>query len=503
MTADGCKIALGCLVGAVLWMGGPPRAVGQDSLFPRLPPPPPPPVQARLLTPVNAEEPANPKSVSDKDNAKAKDKDNGKSADNGNDKDKEKDDAKPAWYTAHVQATSVSQGNFRFHSPYDGVNSLLATPSMRSTMTGTLFLGMKLWQGAEVYFNPEIAGGFGISGAFGLAGFTNGEATRVGIPPPTPYIARLYVRQTIGLSGEMEKVEDGVNQIAGERDTHRLVISIGRVPASDSFDNNTFSHDPRTQFMNWTLIYAGAWDYPANVRGYDYGGSIELDMKTWALRYGIFGMPSVANGASIDPNFLRANGSVLEYERRYDVNDHPGKVRLFGYLNNAHMGDYRVALRDMPVNPDITLTRAYRIKYGFGINWEQEITKELGAFGRISWNDGHTETFAFTESDFSVCGGLLLKGKAWSRPQDQVGLGFTINDISNGHRAYLAAGGLGFELGDGALNYGTENVVEMFYNWEMKKGINVTLDFQEVMNPGYNRDRGPVSVLALRVHVEF
>ncbi len=250
-------------------------------------------------------------------------------------------------------------------------------------------------------------------------------------------------------------------------------------------------------------MYAGAWDYPANVRGYDYGGSIELDMKTWALRYGIFGMPAVANGSEIDPHFLQANGSVLEYEKRYDVDSRPGILRLLAYLNNAHMGDYRVALRDSPTNPDITSTRAYRVKYGFGINWQQEITKELGVFGRVNWNDGHTETFAFTEIDGSISGGLLLKGKAWSREQDQVGLALAINDLSNGHRRYLEAGGLGFELGDGRLTYATEDIIEMFYNWEMKKGINVTLDFQEVFNPGYNRDRGPVSVLGLRVHLEY
>src|SRR5262249_36903916 len=218
------------------------------------------------------------------------------------------------------------------------------------------------------------------------------------------------------------------------------------------------SHDPRTQFLNWALMYNGAWDYPANVRGYDYGGSIELIMPTWALRYGVFGEPTVANGSDIDPRFLRANGNVLEFERLYDWNDRPGRIRLLGYLNNAHMGDYRVALRDNPTAPDITQTRAYRIKYGFGINWEQKITDELGVFGRIGWNDGHTETWSYTEIDGTISGGLLLKGKAWSRPQDQVGLGFAVNDLSNGHRRYLEAGGLGFELGDGRLTYATENV---------------------------------------------
>jgi high affinity Mn2+ porin len=301
----------------------------------------------------------------------------------------------------------------------------------------------------------------------------------------------------------MEKVDDGFNQIAGMRDVNRLVISIGRLPSTDSFDNNSYSHDPRTQFLNWTLMYNGAWDYPSNVRGYDYGGSIEYITKTWALRYGVFGEPTVANGASIDPHFLKANGHILEYDEFYKCNDHPGALRYLAYLNNAHMGDYRVALRDNPTNPDITTTRAYRIKYGFGINWEQEITKELGVFARIGWNDGHTESWAFTEVDGTIAWGLVLKGKAWCRPQDQVGFGMAINDLSNGHRRYLEAGGLGFELGDGRLTYATEDILEWFYNWQISKNISMTLDFQEIFNPAYNRDRGPVSVLGLRVHAEF
>lgn len=490
MLRDSARLLTLALLAAVLVLPG--RAAGQDYSQPAFPK-----LSLDFLMPANWQE---------KDKDDSKDKENGKEKENGkngDDKDKDKDDDKEKRFSIHGQATVVSQGNWPFPSPYAGPNSLQSILNYRTTMTGTLFLGAKVWEGGAVFFNPEIAGGTGLSGTLGIGGFPNGEATRVGQIAPTPYIARLFFRQTIGLGGETEKVEDAPNQIAGERDSHRLTFTIGKVPAPDFFDNNTYSHDPRTQFLNWALMYNSAWDYPANVRGYDYGGCLELDMKTWAIRYGIFGEPTEANGAEIDPHFLRANAQALEFERRYEVNDHPGKIRLLSYLNNAHMGNYRVALRDMPVQPDITTTRAYRVKYGFGVNWEQEITKELGVFGRLGWNDDHTESWAFTEIGATAAIGMLLKGKCWSRPQDQVGLAYVCNDLSNGHRRYLEAGGLGFILGDGHLTYGTENILEGYYNWELRKGIYVTFDVQGVANPGYNRDRGPVAIAAIRVHMEF
>jgi high affinity Mn2+ porin len=421
------------------------------------------------------------------------------------DKDKEKDEDKdkPARYSVHGQGTVVSQGNWKFRSPYEGPNSFRSILNYRTSETATLFLAARIWEGGAIVFNPEISGGRGLSDVFGLGGFPNGEITRVGRIEPTPYIARLYYEQTFGLGGEQEKVEDGPNVIAGMRDIDRITIRIGKTPATDLVDDNLYSHDPRTQFLNWAIMYNGAWDYPANVRGYDYGATLEFNQKDWTLRYGVLGEPTRANDREIDPRFLKANGHVLELEERYTVDEHPGKVRLMAYLNNAHMGDYRVSLREMPINPDIILTRHYRIKYGFGVNVEQEVTKDLGAFARIGWNDGHTETWAFTEIDATLSAGFLLKGKCWSRPQDQVGFAGVINGISNGHRDYLAAGGLGFELGDGRLHYGAEEILEAYYNWELRKGINVTFDVQGVNDPGYNKDRGPVAIAAVRVHFEY
>jgi high affinity Mn2+ porin len=431
-----------------------------------------------------------------------KSKDEKHDEDNGKDKDKDKDET-PKWYSVHGQGTVVSQGSWKFHSPYIGEHSFLPLLNFRTTETATLYLAARVWQGGELIFDPEIAGGRGLSDTFGLAGFPNGEATRVGIPEPTPYIARLLFRQTIGLGGEQEKVEDEANQVAGVRDISRITFSIGKMGAPDGFDNNRYSHDPRTQFLNWSLMYNGAWDYPANVRGYTYGGTVEWNEKDWAVRYGIFAEPTVANGTDLDPRFYKANGSVLEFERRYTWDERPGRIRFLSFLNNAHMGDYRDALRLMPIDPDLVPTRRYRVKYGFGLNWEQELRDDLGVWARLGWNDGHTESWAFTEIDGTAALGLSLKGKCWCRPQDVFGMALVLNDISTGHRAFLAAGGIGFILGDGRLSYGPEEIIETYYNWELHKGINATLDFQGVNNPAYNRDRGPVAILGVRVHFEY
>jgi high affinity Mn2+ porin len=439
----------------------------------------------------------------EKEEAKNDKSDNG---DNGN--GNEEKEAGPAWYSAHAQATVVTQIHQHFFpSPYVGANSLLPSEPAATSITSTLFLATRLWQcgnsTGDLIFDPEIAGGRGFSSVLGLAGFPNGEISRVGLVQPTPYIARLFLRQTWGLGGEQEKVEDAFNQIAGMRDIDRITLVVGKIPATDLVDDNRYSHDPRTQFLNWSLMYNGAWDYPANVRGYDYGAGLEVNRKTWALRYGAFGEPEVANGAAIDPKLFTALGHVIELEERYTWDEHPGHLRLLAFLNHAHMGNYREALAMMPVNPDITLTRAYRIKYGFGLSWDQEITKDLGVFSRLGWNDGHSETWAFTEIDETACLGLVLKGRSWCRPDDTVGLGVVCNGLSSAHRDYLAAGGLGFIIGDGRLNYGLEKILEVYYSVQINKSIFLTFDFQEVDHPAYNRDRGPVAIGTIRVHFEF
>jgi high affinity Mn2+ porin len=423
---------------------------------------------------------------------------------NGNNSDADKNGAKDEWYSAHAQATVITQKHSRFVSPYSAFNSLPSVEPYVTSETTTAFLAARLWEGGEVVFNPEVAGGRGFGAVVsGIANYPNEEITRVGVAEPTPYIARLLFRQTFGFGGEQEKVENDVNQIAGERDDSRLTVSIGKMAATDVVDDNRYSHDPRNSFLPWAMTYNGAWDYPANVRGYTYGVAFDLNQKDWALRYGIFAVARFANSPQLDPHILKANGQVLEWERRYCVDDRPGKLRVWGYLNRAHMGNYDLAVREMPVDPDVTATRAYRIRYGFGGNVEQELSKDLAGFAKFGWNDGHNETWMFTEIDSTLVMGLLLKGRCWCRPQDQVGLVFALDGISPDHRAYLGHGGLGFIIGDGRLNYGHEKTVETFYNFEVRKGIAFALDLQGIDNPAYNRDRGPVLVVSGRLHIEF
>ena len=443
--------------------------------------------------------------ASSKDKDSENDDKKSKNGDEAKKDDKEKaGDLWPDWLGAHGQGTVVSQGNWKFRSPYEGPNSLRPILNERTTETATLYLDAKLWHGADVVFNPELSGGRGLSGTTGLAGFPNGEATRVGIPQPTPYVARLFLRQAIGLGGEQEDVEDGPNQLAGKRDVNRVTVRIGKMAATDNFDDNAYSHDPRTQFLNWSLMYNGAWDYPANTRGYTYGATVELNQKDWAWRYGVFGEPTEANGSEIDPRFLRANGHVTEFEYRFTTDNRPGKARLLAYWNNAHMGNYREALALAAGGPpDVTATRAYRAKYGFGLNLEQELADDLGAFARLGWNDGRTESWAFTEIDRTASAGLLWKGTSWSRPEDRVGLAVVVNGVSGPHRDYLAAGGVGFIVGDGALRYGPEEILEAFYSLQVRKGIVVSLDLQGVNNPAYNRDRGPAGIAGVRAHFEY
>jgi high affinity Mn2+ porin len=429
----------------------------------------------------------------------AKDKDKDKDANPDAERQKDQD----RWLSVHGQGTIVTEVHDHFRSPYMGTNSLIPVEPAATTETATLFLDARLWHGGEIIFNPEISGGTGFSGTLGLAGFPNGEATRVGILQPTPYIARLFFRQTWGLDVEREKVEDGPNQIGGIRDIDRITLTVGKLTATDIADNNRYSHDPRTQFLNWSLMYNGAWDYPANLRGYTYGVALEFNTYYWALHYGIFAEPTVAQGQALDPHFVKANGQILELEEHYTLGQHPGAIREWVFLNHAHMGKYSLALEEMPVDPELPPTRSYRYKYGFGANLEQELTRDLGLFVKVGWDDGQSESWAFTEIDRTVAVGLLLQGREWSRPQDQFGLAVVLNGLAPEHRAYLAAGGIGFIIGDGALNYGLEEIVESYYNIELRKGINVTADFQWVNNPAFNRDRGPVAIGGLRVHFEY
>jgi high affinity Mn2+ porin len=407
----------------------------------------------------------------------------------------------PDDWSIHAQGTFVGQGRLAIRSPYEGVNSLQAQGEFQETVTMTLFVGRKLWQGAELFASPEVTQGTGLSETVGIAAFPNGEATRANTIVPEITLARLFLRQTINLGGEEERVAPDALHFAGSRQSTHLILTFGKLAATDIFDDNLYSHDPRTQFLNWALMANGAWDYPADTKGYTIGGVIELESGPWSFRYGGFMEPKEANGPNLDWNLKEAWGHTVELEGRYALGGRPGVARLLGYVNRSDAGSYVAALGQNPTAPNVNFTRTPREKYGGGLNIEQELTDDLGAFARLGWNDGHSETWAFTEIDRAISLGLSLRGTTWSRPEDTFGVAAVESMLSYPHRHYLAASGLGFILGDGALNYSPEIVLETYYQAKLK-WIFVTVDYQYVTNPAFNRDRGPVSIFALRVHWE-
>jgi high affinity Mn2+ porin len=405
------------------------------------------------------------------------------------------------------QATSIGQTHGTFLSPYSGPFSLQDYPERDVSLTTTLFFALRLEKNTTIVFDPEIAGGRGFSGVNGLANSSNGELPRVASATPKPYVARLFVSHDFGFGSETEAVESDENQLAGRRPVKRYTISAGRFTVTDFFDDNKYSHDPRTQFMGWGVMFNGAWDYPADVRGYTWGWVHELHLKDWSFRYASAAMPRVANGLRFDRRLFVNRGDVFEAERRYSIRKHDGAVRVLNYLNHANAGTYADSIRLAEATgerPDITATRRNgTLKYGFGVNAEQELTKDVGVFARLGWNDGKTESFAFTAIDRLATGGVSVNGKRWHRPFDTAATEFTAAGISGVHALYLARGGYDFLIGDGALRYGPECISESYYSARLFPGFFASFDFQHVANPAYNQDRGPVRIYSLRLHMEF
>ncbi|SDS53733.1 high affinity Mn2+ porin [Opitutus sp. GAS368] len=405
-------------------------------------------------------------------------------------------------WSLHTQVTSVEQWHYSFPSAYEGVNSLTHAYEAERTFSFSLYLDRKLWPGAELVYNPEIFQGHGLSQTFGAGGFPNGEAVKSGFPNLHYNTSRLFLRQVFGLGGEKEAVEDDLNQIAGKIDVNRITVSVGKFSANDFFDDNRYSHDPRTQFMNWALWESAAWDYPADVVGFTAGAVVEWNTANTTLRYGLLMEPAVANGDQLDPHIGRAYGQILQFDYRYEWNGRHGTVRPFVYWNQAHMGLYRAAAAQQ-YPEDIVPTRAYRSKEGAGISWDQELSDDVGAFARLSWNDGRTESFAFAEIDRSLAAGLSAKGRRWSRPDDVLGAAVFVNGLTSDHRHYLAQGGTGLLLGDGGLSYAAEEGVELYYAFQYRKWLQISPDYQWIKNPGYNSARGPVSIFAVRAHLQL
>jgi high affinity Mn2+ porin len=419
--------------------------------------------------------------------------------------------AKPALpesdlWNVHAQTTFLPQTYPSFRSPYAGTNSLPGRSQTQATWTATAFLGVRLWQGGEFYFDPELAQGFGLNGAIGLAGFSNGEAQKAGAEYPKIRPQRYYLRQTFGLGGEQEDVTDGPNQLPGKRDIDRVTLIVGRFAIGDFFDNNAYAHDPRADFMNWALWSSAAYDFPADLPGYTRGAVVEFNRKDWAVRAGFFEVPSAPTS---DVLTLRTGGAVVELEERYSILEQPGKLRLGAFGNQGNTASYRQALATVAADPTLDINavtasiRHTLPKYGVYANLEQQIAKDVGVFARASWNDGQNEILSFTDIDRSISGGLSVKGSYWGRPSDTIGIGGALNGLSSAHRDFLAAGGIGLLIGDGRLNYRPEQILEAYYAYALGKGFTLTADYQLITNPAYNADRGPVSIFSGRLHGEF
>ena len=410
-------------------------------------------------------------------------------------------------WNAKFQATYVWQRKAAFDAPYSGTNSLAAARQKSYSFTATAAFGVRPWSGGELYFNPEVAQGIPLSGLTGLGGFTNGEIARTAGSNPTFYRARLFLRQTWGFGGGREKVESEANQLAGNVDRRRLVLTAGNLSLLDIFDDNAYNHDPRTQFLNWSLLTHGAYDFAADARGYTTGFALEYFHDEWAIRFGRFMQPRQPNQLALDYALFRNYGDQIEIERAHVLGGQPGKLRLLFYRNVANMSRFQDALDRAAVAggvPDINQVRfGAKSRRGVGVNLEQALTANAGLFGRAMWSDGKTETYAFTEIDTSVSAGALVKGGSWGRGADTVGIAFARNGLSAERRNYLAAGGLGFFIGDGRLNYRPETIFEAFYSIGVAKNFWLSFDWQHIRNPAYNADRGPVNVGTVRLHTEF
>jgi high affinity Mn2+ porin len=423
-----------------------------------------------------------------------------------------------ARYFIAGQANIILQAHGPFHSPYAGVNSLLGRGEYKTSLVGTLFLGYELVKNPERHleaiYDEESAGGRGISEALGLAGFTNLDVVRNPTLGPVPYLARVELHGTFGLGGKLVDAQRGPFSLATKLPERRLELRVGKMGLPDTFDLNSVGTDSHLQFLNWTTDNNGAWDYAADTRGYTVGAIAEYDDKSWSLRYGLALMPKIANDIDLDWNLGRASGQNVEFELRHGLlgglvaPERKGVVRALVYVNHSHMGLYRAAneayLKGTDATPDITKHETFgAVKYGFGLNAEQELTESLRVFGRFGWNEGAHESFAYTEVDQTVEFGGDLAGKHWGRPNDKLGLAFVSNAIKRDHQEYLKLGGLGFLLGDGKLNYAREDILESYYTLHAWRGVFYSLDAQYIAHPGYNQDRGPVLVESVRMHVDF
>jgi high affinity Mn2+ porin len=413
----------------------------------------------------------------------------------------------PEQWAVHGQATNTWLLQPAFRSPYQGPQSLSPAANGRETLDATLFLGYRPWRGGEIWINPEIDQGFGLSNSLGVAGYVSGEAYKVGENVPYYRMPRGFFRQTIDLGGETEKLDPDLNQLAGTQTANRLVFTIGKFSVVDIFDTNKYAHDPRNDFLNWSIIDMGSFDYAAEAWGYTYGAAAEWYQERWTARAGIFDLSVRPNDKYLDNRFIQQAQFVAELEERHTLWKQPGKLKVLYWLIRGNLGTYADALALAAATgqtPSTAAVRNYRSKYGVGLNLEQQLADDLGMFVRAGWTQGSVEEVDFTDIDQTISAGLSLSGTRWNRPDDTVGLAVVANQISHEAKEYLAAGGIGGIIGDGQLNRaGPEQILETYYSLAAFSFAHVTADYQFINNPAYNRERGPVSVFGLRLHAQF
>ena len=409
-------------------------------------------------------------------------------------------------WNASGQFTLVAQSHRKFNSPYAGENSLYSGSSTKETADLTAFLGARLWPGGEFYLNPEIDQGFGLSNTTGVAGFPSGEAYKVGRSQPYFRLNRAFVRHVVDLGGVRQSVDSGPNALGGTRTKDNITFTVGKFSVVDVFDNNVYAHDPRSDFLNWSVIDAGAFDYASDAWGYTYGVATEWTQSWWTLRAGAFALSKVPNSELLDQSF-RQYSLVGELEERHELLGHAGKVKLLAFVNRGRMARYDDAIRLGQATgavPSASPARRFATRPGVALNVEQEITAAIGVFARASINDGTKEAFEFTEINKSLSAGASMKGSLWHRADDTAGVAVAVNALSDAAQRYFAAGGIGILIGDGRLpHYGPEQIFEIYYSAKLTSTVSMALNSQRIIHPAYNRDRGPVSIFGLRLHAEF
>jgi high affinity Mn2+ porin len=408
-------------------------------------------------------------------------------------------------FAIHGQVTYVEQDTGSFKAPYRGPNSL--SPRIgRETVDVTLFIGARLWPGAEGWITPEIDQGFGLDNTLGVAGFPSGEAYKVGKNQPYLRLPRVFVRQTVNLDGTTEGVEAAADQLRGTRSADRWVFTVGKFGVTDIFDTNQYAHDPRSDFLNWSAVDAGSFDYAADAWGFTVGAAAERNQGSWTLRAGVFDLSNIPNSAHLDPGFHEFQIDA-EIEKRYELIGRPGRVLVTGFDSRGRMGLLDEAVRlaaRTGSTPNPADVRQYRSRLGVSLDLEQSLSTDLGVFARVGKAAGNVETYEFTDIDRSIEVGASIKGLRWNRPEDTIGVAAIDNGISGARERYLNAGGLGVLVGDGRLPHpGAEQIVEIYYDVAARSWAHLCLDYQWVKNPGYNTDRGPVSIAAVRLHAQF